>query len=171
MPERKLIVFVCTANICRSPMAQQLLRHALNAEAEPLRSLQVVSAGISAYGGDPASPNSVRVLESVGLDLSDHVSQRLTQEMVDQSFAIFCMTSLHKVLVETQFDPPCEHLYLMREFIAGDGDREIPDPYGQDRAAYEAARDAMVEAVPSILNFLRKKLLPGQSPSSARSKP
>ncbi len=169
MPERNLIVFVCTANICRSPMAQQLLRHALKAEPAPLKTLKVVSAGISAYGGDPASPNSQRVLESVGLDLSDHVSQRLTQEMVDQSFAIFCMTTMHKLLAETQFNPTCRHLYLMREFLSGDVDKEIPDPYGQDRAAYEAARDAMVEAVPSILTFLRKNLLPNP-PGAAKGR-
>jgi protein-tyrosine phosphatase len=118
----------------------------------------VVSAGISAYGGDPASPNSHRVLESVGLDLSDHLSQRLTQDLIDRAFAIFCMTSMHKLLVESQFDNTCPHVYLMREFMPDGVDKEISDPYGQDRAAYEATRDSMVEAIPSLLKFLRKQL-------------
>jgi protein-tyrosine phosphatase len=156
MSERNLILFVCTANICRSPMAQRLMAHALHAEPPPLKHLLVVSAGISAYGGDPVSPNSQRVLEPVGLDLSDHLSQRLTQDLVDRSFAIFCMTSMHKVLVESQFEN-IGHLYLMREFMPDGVDKEIPDPYGQDRAAYEFTRDSMVEAIPSILRFLRQE--------------
>ena len=157
MPARNVITFVCTANVCRSPMAQRLLAHALNAEADPLHSLQTASAGISAYGGDVASLNSIKVLESVGIDLRDHVSQRLTQDLIDQSFAIFVMTATHKLLIESSFSVTTPHLYLMREFMPGNVEREISDPYGLDRAEYEFARDAMVEAIPSILEFLRKE--------------
>lgn len=157
MPARNLITFVCTANICRSPMAQRLLAHALKAEAGPLRSLQTASAGISAFGGDAASLNSVRVLESVGIDLRDHVSQRLTQELIDRSFALFSMTETHKLLIETQFRLSTPHNYLMREFMPEGAEKEIPDPYGLDLESYAAARDAMVEAVPSILQFLRRE--------------
>jgi protein-tyrosine phosphatase len=157
MPARNIITFVCTANVCRSPMAQHLVAHALGAEPEPLRSLITASAGISAYGGDPASPNSVRVLQSVGIDLRDHASQRLTQELIDQSFAIFCMTDTHRLLVETQFQRTTPHIYLMREFLPDGVEKEIPDPYGMDREQYEICRDSMVEAVPSILAFLRKE--------------
>jgi protein-tyrosine phosphatase len=160
MPARNFITFLCTANVCRSPMAQRLLEHALRAEPEPLRSLQVASAGISAYGGDPVSPNSQRVLQSVGLDLSDHVSRRLTQELLDESFAIFCMTSTHRLLVETQFQVTTPHLYLMREFLAEGVEKEIHDPYGLDLESYLACRDAMVEAIPSILVFLRREFKP-----------
>lgn len=157
MPARNLITFVCTANVCRSPMAQRLLAHALNAEQEPLRSLQTASAGISAYGGDAASLNSIRVLESVGIDLRDHVSQRLTQDLIDQSFAIFGMTASHKLLIETQFRLTTPHLYLMRDFMPDTVEKEISDPYGMDLTDYEFARDSMVEAIPSILEFLRRE--------------
>lgn len=157
MSARNVITFVCTANVCRSPMAEGLLMHALRAEAEPLRSLKPVSAGIAAYGGDAASPNTLRVLESVGIDLRNHVSQRLSQELIDQSFAIFCMTSTHRMLVETQFNPTTPHIYLMREFLPPGADKEISDPYGFNREAYEACRDAMVEALPSLLTFLRRE--------------
>jgi len=157
MPARNVITFVCTANVCRSPMAQRLLAHALKAEVEPLRSLQTASAGISAYGGDAASLNSIKVLESVGIDLRDHVSQRLTQDLIDQSFAIFGMTATHKLLIETGFNVTSPHLYLMREFLPNGVEKEIVDPYGLNIAEYVAARDAMVEAIPSILEFLRKE--------------
>ena len=51
------ILIVCTANICRSPMGEGLLRHALAAEPEPLRSLKVLSAGVAARDGEPVSEN------------------------------------------------------------------------------------------------------------------
>src|SRR4051795_11030781 len=76
------IVTVCTANICRSPMAAALLQHALAAEPEPLRSLRVVSAGVAARPGEPVSENSVYALKKVGIDLSQHRSQALTQQML-----------------------------------------------------------------------------------------
>jgi len=156
MSERNLVTVICTANICRSPMGEKLLAHALQAEAEPLRSLVVVSAGVSAYGGEPASPNSVRALDKVGIKLDKHKSQALTQNMIDRSLAIFCMTQSHRMLIDMQFEKTTPHIYLFRELMGKGAEREIPDPYGQNLSAYEATRDSMVEAIPSLVAFLKK---------------
>jgi protein-tyrosine-phosphatase len=64
------ILVVCTANICRSPMAAGLLQHALAAQPEPLRSLRVVSTGIAARTGDRVSENSVLALKKAGIDIA-----------------------------------------------------------------------------------------------------
>ncbi|GHC08375.1 low molecular weight protein arginine phosphatase [Cerasicoccus arenae] len=156
MPKRDHIIVVCTANICRSPMGERMLAHGLAAEPPPLDRLKVVSAGISAYDGDPASVNSVRALKSVGLNLSDHKSQQISQELLDKAFAIFCMTQTHRTLIEVHFDHVPRHLYLFRELMSGDAGIEIPDPFGRELREYEACRDSMVEAIPSLLNFLRE---------------
>ena len=66
MPAPEYVLIVCTANICRSPMAAALLRHALAAQAEPLRSLQVVSAGVAAREDEPATENSIIALKKSG---------------------------------------------------------------------------------------------------------
>ncbi len=153
---RDTVVFVCTANICRSPLAEKLLAHALAAEPAPLKDLKVVSAGVSAFGGEPASNNSVKALKPVGLDLSQHRSRPLSQSLIDRAVAVFCMTQTHRALVEMQFNLTTPHLYLMRDLMPECDNREIPDPYGQDIRAYEACRDSMVEAIPSIVEFLRK---------------
>ncbi|MGJ3242054.1 MAG: low molecular weight protein arginine phosphatase [Opitutales bacterium] len=155
-PERPFLTFVCTANVCRSPMAERLVRHALDAEEPPLNKLRTRSAGVSAYPGDPPSENSVVALEKVGIPLTDHASQRLTQEMIDQSLALFVMTESHKALLQMHYQLSTPHVYLFREFL--DADPEIPDPFGQDIHAYELTRDSMVEAVPSIIQFLKKTL-------------
>lgn len=157
MPERDLIIIVCTANICRSPMGERLLAHGLAAEQPPVNQLKVASAGISAYTGDPASVNSVRALKSVGLDVSNHQSQQISQALINRAFAIFCMTQTHRALIEVHFERLPKHLYLFRELMPGDASVEIPDPFGRDLPAYEACRDSMVEAIPSLLKFLREQ--------------
>ncbi len=136
-------------------MAAALLQHALAAQPEPLRSLRVVSAGVVARTGEPASENSVRALKKVGLDVASHRSQPLTQDLLDQSLAVLCMTESHRAMISVQADPVPKHLFLFREFIPGETEREIADPYGGPLEVYEAARDEMVESIPSLIGQLK----------------
>lgn len=156
MRGKRYLLTVCTANICRSPMAAGLLAHALAAQPEPLKSLEVQSAGVAARMGEPVSENSVTALKRVGIDIQNHASQPLTQEIVDQALAIFCMTETHRAMIQLQFDPPPENVFLWREFLPAGEDKEIGDPYGGPLRVYEACRDEMVEAIPSLVTFLRK---------------
>jgi len=155
MPAPKLIVTVCTANICRSPMAEALLRHALQAEAEPLRSCRVISAGVAARKGERISPNSVEALAKVSLRVSDHRSQPLTPELASQADLILCMTESHRDVIALSFDSPPQNVFLWREFMPAPSEREIGDPYGGSLKDYEACRDEMVDALPSLLAHLR----------------
>lgn len=153
------IVTVCTANICRSPMAAALLQHALLAQPEPLRALKVISAGVAARPGEPVSENSVIALKKVGIDVSHHRSQSLTQRMLDEAFAVICMTESHRAMIQVQADPVPKHLFLFRQFLPDGVEKEIGDPYGGPLRVYEAARDEMVESIPSLVAHL-KTLLP-----------
>lgn len=155
MPAPKLIVTVCTANICRSPMAEALLRHALLAEPEPLRSCKVVSAGVAARKGDKISPNSVEALAKVGLRASDHRSQPLTEALIAQADLVLCMTESHRAVINLEIEPAPRNIFLWREFTPGRGNKEIGDPYGGSLKEYEACRDEMVDALPSLLAYLR----------------
>ena len=156
MPSSRTIITVCTANICRSPMAAALLQHALAAQDEPLRSLQVISAGVAAHDGEPVSQNSIQALKKVGIDLSAHRSRLITTKMAQEALAIFCMTETHRSRILLQVRPAPKHIHLFREFIPNGGDKEIGDPFGGSLKLYEACRDEMVEAIPSLVEFLRK---------------
>lgn len=150
------IIVVCTANICRSPMGEGLLRHALAAESEPLRSLNVISAGVAARNGEVVSENSVIVLKKVGIDIAAHRSQPLTQKLLDEALLVLCMTETHRALIQFQANPAPKNLHLFREFMPRGATREIADPFGGPLKYYELARDELVEAIPSILTHLRQ---------------
>ena len=150
------IVFVCTANTCRSPMAAGLFRHALEAQPEPLRSLKVSSAGVSVFDRQPANPNSVRAMAKVGVDIQDHRSQGLSSSMAESVLAFFGMTESHLALLSLQIEPVPSNVFLMREFIGEGTSIAIPDPFGMDLSAYEACRDSMVEAIPSLIRVVEK---------------
>ena len=149
------ILVICTANICRSPMAGALLRHALSGEPEPLKSLEVISAGITAHEGELVSENSVVALKKVGINISGHRAQPLTDKLVSDSLAILCMTEAHRAAILLNIDPPPRHLCLFREFLPAGTNHEIADPFGSSITTYEACRDEMIEAIPSIIAFLR----------------
>src|SRR5258708_38109002 len=159
MPAPGHILIVCTGNICRGPMGEALLKHAPPGQTEPLRSLKVISAGVAARTGEPVSENSVVALKKVGIDIGRHRSQPLTQHLLDEAFAVICMTESHRAMIQVQADPVPKHLFLMREFVPGEGDKEIGDPFGGPLKLYEAARDEMVEAIPPLVQHL-KTLVP-----------
>lgn len=142
-------------------MGAALLQHALAAQPEPLRSLRVISAGVAARGGDPVSMNSVLALKKVGIDVSRHRSQSLTQEMLDEALAVLCMTESHRAMIMVQADPVPKNVFLFREFVPNVPDIEIGDPYGGPLNVYEAARDEMVESIPSLVQQLKTLMMPG----------
>jgi len=160
MAEPVYILTVCTANICRSPMAEALLQHALRAQPEPLKSIKVISAGVAAHKGDRVSENSVQAMRKVGINISGHTAQPLTQELVRKALAIFCMTESHRTMIQISFDPPAKNVHLFRELMPAPADHEIGDPYGGSLKHYEASRDEMVEAIPSLLEYIRSLIPP-----------
>ena len=159
----QLVTFVCTANICRSPMAEKLLEHALAAEPPPLCDLEVVSTGVAGWEGNSASVQAVKAMEKVGLDLTGHRSQPLTKEIIQNSLAVFCMTEAHRAGIRQMYpDNDDTPVHLVREFLPPPAEKEIPDPFCATVQVYEVCRDNIVEAIPSIVQYLKE--LTGKNP-------
>jgi protein-tyrosine-phosphatase len=139
-------------------MAERLVKHALSVEAPPLNKLEVLSAGIAAGNGYPASENSVAALKKVGIDLNDHHSTQATDELLMSADLIFGMTQSHLDSIRYYMgDEVDDRVFLMRQFMNNTKEREIPDPFGLGFTDYEFARDSMVEAIPSLIQFLKTK--------------
>jgi protein-tyrosine phosphatase len=155
--DRNLILTVCTGNVCRSPMAQKLLQHALAAEGAPYDKLVVESAGVAAGYGEPASANSVAALKKVKIDLTQHKSQPITQTLLDRAFLILGMTDSHLDILTHYHKGLSERMHLFREFMEPHENEQIPDPYGQNFDAYQACLDSMIEAIPSLVRFIKQE--------------
>lgn len=147
----KRILFVCTGNVCRSPMAEGLFKKLTAGRAD----ITVQSAGVSAGRGMPASRDGVAALSAEGINLASFRSQPVSDELVRQATHIFVMTRDHRRLLEMFFPESSEKTFLVREFEKGSPD--VPDPIGLGREMYERCRDTLKKSLPLILNFLESQ--------------
>jgi protein-tyrosine phosphatase len=116
------VLFVCTGNTCRSPMAMTLFRDLNRGKVD------VDSAGVSPHPGDPASRNAVKAMEIRGLDLKQHRSKKITKELIDWADVVFAMTKSHMNAVKAI--SPNANVELV-------ADAGISDPYGGDEKRYQ----------------------------------
>ena len=139
-------------------MAASLLRHALAGEDAPLNTTLVESAGVASVPGEPASSNSIAVLKKANLDISKHKSQPVTQALIDHASIILGMTDSHiHALFAQKYLNLTKHVYLFREFMSTSGkSSQILDPFGQDFRSYQESFDSMIEAIPSLVTFIKK---------------
>jgi len=138
-------------------MAERLFAHELSKTDLPKKIISY-SAGLSAMDGDKASQNSIDACKELGLDITDHKSTGLTRTSLEEASVVFCMTESHRALINMYFDLPQGYpIFLMREFVE-EGSKELPDPYGQDIDVYRECRDRMLEAIPSLMNWVEKNL-------------
>ena len=114
-PNMKNVIFVCTGNVCRSPMAEELFRSHLNGHQD----IKVGSAGIGAVEGQPASPFAVEVMKEKGLDISRLRSRPIQQEMVRHADCIFVMTYGHLDSLLLLYPSAAEKTFMLREFQPG----------------------------------------------------
>ncbi|ARK32756.1 low molecular weight protein arginine phosphatase [Halalkalibacter krulwichiae] len=143
------ILFVCTGNTCRSPMAEALLRSRAGEEIE------VKSAGVQAFPNSPASEGTLAVLAEKGIDTAEeHRAQHVTEELLEWADLILTMTHSHKQMLQTFYPHVSDYLFTLKEFVDPDvGHFDIADPIG---GPIEAYRQTAVEIEESLTRLTKK---------------
>ncbi len=136
------VLFVCTGNTCRSPMAEGIFNFI---------SKGAFSRGLYAEGGS-ASHNAIKAMEKMGIDIKNHASTQLTKEDVDTADIVLTMTMGHKKMVLSAMPEHEGKVFTIGEYVNGE---DVADPYGGDERAYDACAKQLYEYIEKIVEKLK----------------
>lgn len=150
------IMFICTGNICRSAMAEWLLKK--KAKEAKRDEIEVYSCGVYAEDGDISTYEAKKVmLDEYGIDMSEHRATNIRNSKIKEMDVILCATINHKIAVLDLYPELKEKVYTMKEYVKYHreyhDDMNIKDPWGYDIETYRSCVAEIEECINKILAF------------------
>jgi protein-tyrosine-phosphatase len=153
MTAPKRVLFVCTGNTCRSPMAEALFRKAVAGRDD----YSVMSAGVAASKGAPCSSETEEICDCLDASIGGFRSRPVSANILSDATHVFAMTHGHLQVLESRFPDHSDKYYLACEFadIPGKGlGADVPDPIGMGKKAYEDVAKVLKLAIPAIISYI-----------------
>lgn len=144
------ILFVCTGNTCRSPMAEALF---MNISSENGCTHSAFSRGLNVFVPQKINPKSVCALKKFGVNFEDHISRQLNIEDVEKADCILTMTSSHKQIIKNAFPKHKSKVFTLNEKAYG-SDSDIEDPYGLSQEDYDKCCQSVYDALRKLICVL-----------------
>jgi len=142
----KRIMTVCIGNICRSPTAEYLLRQRLAS-----RDIELVSAGLGALAGRTMDATALQVLAEHGIDATAHRARQLTAAMLREADLVLGMEKSHVDAMTHMAPEASGKIFLLDKWLQG---RDVPDPYRQQRDAFDHVYGMITQGIDSWLRYL-----------------
>ena len=153
----KTILLVCTANQCRSPMAEGLMRRKLEREGRA-DEIRAASAGVDALDGCRATENSIRAMAARGIDISGHCSRATTDRILQDAALILTMERAHANVLQALFPAHAERVHLLAQMAGLESD--VADPVGSPLEDYRRTAQEIENLIE--LGYLRMMQLIGE---------
>lgn len=151
MEKIKNIMFICTGNICRSAMAEGLLKKMLKDKG--ITNVEVCSAGIYAETGSYASDEAIEVMKDYDVDLIPHRATNIRESNIKNMDLILCATMSHKMNIKVAYPELASKIYTIKEYAYGEDtlDKDISDPWGYSEVVYRKCAKEIEDALNKIV--------------------
>lgn len=147
----KKILFVCTGNTCRSPMAMGLAQKEFKKRGQ---AIEFFSRGLAVFAPSGVTENTFTVMQQYNIDLSEHQAHQIQQEDVEVADLVLTMTNQHKAIIIDIYPEWAYKIFTLKEYVE-DEDLDIVDPFGGDQTVYEMSAKEIHEKVIQLTKKLK----------------
>lgn len=150
----RTVLFVCTANICRSPMAVGIFDALAEQRGLPVRA---ESAGVAALVGDVAATHACWATDELGIEIGGHRARQVDADMLQKADLVLTMTPQHRDILHREFPEFREKIRSLPEYSLGDESGSIADPYGHSLGTYRASAREILRHVELVVKRLERE--------------